>query len=869
MSNDFKLLHNGTGQTDRMPDALRDDYVLIDERSLKDFVCQMAEFARGVNYYNSRNEVDGNWCAFFEEIYDYDNKEARFSSIDDFKDKASLSPHLTLFLAFLKLFEIVQRDLNGLGKKHLDFYYRDLLRFEPCKAVPDKLALFFELNRNASNVFIPKGTEFLVGKDKEGKPYKFASKNDLVVNSAKIDKILSFKDNSEPYVFIVTSPLLKLKDGFRCFTFNTDNIKSVEYTSPEGWQAMQQQNGERWFADDNMPEFVNYNKKHHGPGIDTDYPAIRITLNRFEKNIVTNKIKVIVSGSKDFILSNKYGRLGNTNGVLPFGINPSKGDFVKIDSVSEIPVNKRSFSSFTSDIRWKDEDVLLGDYYSTYYPGTLIDNVPENVVKTIQQLPGSPVFKRNFIQYDKNFKIKDCLQNTSDYEWKLCCDLGHGIYNYLYTIILSGRVKGLDAASVPLPPVVPKIDTMTINYGYDICLQSNQCMVYQLLPTGYNIVNEHLSVFSMEQGQIIIGVKDIAEGDVLSMYLVFENTIKDADKEHVRLTYLDNENKWQQMPKENFIIDTTNSALNDGIIYLKMPDDINIESKLLSDEGEVLLRIEFDKFSDVRLRDVKTQVVESLFVPDDRGLDKCVHLNAGSQVKQGIPVTGIKKVSQLYPSYGGCEKESDEAFNVRVSERLRHKGRAWTIWDYEHLVLEKFPQVYKVKCLPCTGVDNNGNVFECPGNVMLILFPYKDKTDNLLNPQMYESDLYRIRQFISGKCSPFINVYVRNAVFEKIKIRCSVTYKHGYDEFYCNNLLNEELKTMLSPWTNNSEELNLSKAFYRSQIVYFIEKRPYIDHIDKLEVIRGSHVFSDYDKITASKIDSVLTSDESHDINNI
>ena len=38
----------------------------------------------------------------------------------------------------------------------------------------------------------------------------------------------------------------------------------------------------------------------------------------------------------------------------------------------------------------------------------------------------------------------------------------------------------------------------------------------------------------------------------------------------------------------------------------------------------------------------------------------------------------------------------------RISERLRHKNRAITSWDYEQIILENFPEVFKVKCLNST-----------------------------------------------------------------------------------------------------------------------------------------------------------------------
>ena len=97
---------------------------------------------------------------------------------------------------------------------------------------------------------------------------------------------------------------------------------------------------------------------------------------------------------------------------------------------------------------------------------------------------------------------------------------------------------------------------------------------------------------------------------------------------------------------------------------------------------------------------------------------------------------------------------ASDAFYVRVSERLRHKARAITIWDYEHLILEAFPLIHKVKCLNHTkSVDADYNEV-LHGHVTIItihdmrqrndinqLKPYKSKAMIQLN---YDFFLKRI-----------------------------------------------------------------------------------------------------------------------------
>lgn len=56
---------NGSSQRSRTLPALLPDYAKIDERNLADLLAFAASYARLLNHYNEKNEVSGNWEAFF------------------------------------------------------------------------------------------------------------------------------------------------------------------------------------------------------------------------------------------------------------------------------------------------------------------------------------------------------------------------------------------------------------------------------------------------------------------------------------------------------------------------------------------------------------------------------------------------------------------------------------------------------------------------------------------------------------------------------------------------------------------------------------------------------------------------------------
>src|SRR4029079_18873343 len=118
----------------------------------------------------------------------------------------------------------------------------------------------------------------------------------------------------------------------------------------------------------------------------------------------------------------------------------------------------------------------------------------------------------------------------------------------------------------------------------------------------------------------------------------------------------------------------------------------------------------------------------------------------------------IKTVSQPFSSFGGNAVEPEIDFNRRVSERLRHKNRAVNLWDYEHLVLEAFPSIYKVKCLPHTGRGIEAE----PGSLTLLVIPDLRKR-NKINPfQPKVSPVIRsqVAGYLRDLKSEFSTVYV-------------------------------------------------------------------------------------------------------------
>jgi hypothetical protein len=129
---------------------------------------------------------------------------------------------------------------------------------------------------------------------------------------------------------------------------------------------------------------------------------------------------------------------------------------------------------------------------------------------------------------------------------------------------------------------------------------------------------------------------------------------------------------------------------------------------------------------------------------------------------------------------------------VRTGERLKHKSRALLMWDYERLVLERFPSVFKVRCLP----QDAG-----PLVVVLPSLAGEDQLGYVTGPTLHAIELERIRAFLQERASPFARLTVRNASYEGIQVRCTVRFKRGVHPGEGQRRVHRALFDYLSPWS--------------------------------------------------------------------
>jgi hypothetical protein len=432
------------------------------------------------------------------------------------------------------------------------------------------------------------------------------------------------------------------------------------------------------------------------------------------------------------------------------------------------------------------------------------------------------------------------------------------------------QALGSWAAQAPVKPYLPVISSLYLTYAatsgpIDLTNGSDRdARLFHVGPfgvaeqdfpiagaSGHFLVPPFRSAGGADNvGEWYIGIRNL--GPRQSVNVLFQllegTTVPTLSKpqEHVEWSYWAG-NRWVKF-EDRDIRDSTLQLIRSGIITFVIPADAASDKGILP-HGFVWLRASVTEKAGAvcSVLSVIAQAMQATFLPQGNAPDFLDYpLPAGSITKAKEPNAQIKKISQPYPSFGGRQTESSDKFYLRSSERLRHKGRAVTIWDYEHMVLEAFPQLYKVKCLNHTRIEDNPDASLAihnesqPGYVAVVTIPnLVGRNDtNPLKPYTSQTLLSEIQHFlktrVTGQLVPaHVNVTVCNPLFEEVFIDFALQLRAGFDDFtFYRQQLQVEITRFLSPWAFSGQgDVQFGGRIPKSVLINFIEERPYVDFI--------------------------------------
>ncbi len=191
------LQRPGTNQAERAHPALQPDQLKLLELEPEDWIIFAFNFSKHVPFFETKfpDRIVGTWKLFFEELLEEEAvptkgslaysqlKEKLQRKLKTIAESGEMQPHLGLMLTFFKLMDVPKKTFNQLPKRHLDFYYKEILQFKKKPIIPDKVNLVFEVaNHTAPKV--PKGTGITGVKDNFGKAIRYLTSTDFFPNQA-------------------------------------------------------------------------------------------------------------------------------------------------------------------------------------------------------------------------------------------------------------------------------------------------------------------------------------------------------------------------------------------------------------------------------------------------------------------------------------------------------------------------------------------------------------------------------------------------------------------------------------------------------------------------------------------------------------
>ena len=376
------------------------------------------------------------------------------------------------------------------------------------------------------------------------------------------------------------------------------------------------------------------------------------------------------------------------------------------------------------------------------------------------------------------------------------------------------------------------------------------------------------------EGTLFIGIAKLEPVQNLSVLFRVAEGSEDPDgtAQAVLWSYLSNDT-WVDFKSSEILSDGTNGLLGSGIITFVMPKEMTVSEALLPGKLHwIKASVHKQTDSVPKLIAVHSQAAVARF--HDKRNDPS-HLStalpAGTIGKLMRRDSAIKSVTQPYASFGGRLPETDAAFRVRVSERLRHKWRAVSIYDYERLVLEQFPEVYKVKCLNHASVDRE----YVPGEVKIIVVPSLRNQNAVdpLRPRLSRNKLVLIKEFLDEISSDFVTIHVSSPSYERVRADFQVRFHRGRDQGLYTTQLQKDLVRFLSPWLyDDAAELKLGGRVHRSSILNFVDELEYVDFVtdfklDQLfDVDRNKEPLTNIEEAEATTSSAALVSAIDHKI---
>lgn len=428
----------------------------------------------------------------------------------------------------------------------------------------------------------------------------------------------------------------------------------------------------------------------------------------------------------------------------------------------------------------------------------------------------------------------------------------------------------------PNSPYLPQAESVTVSYRARCRIspgaEADPCgQVYQLTPFGgsWSVAAAAPPLLPPvpDRGSLLLGLAPHLRAQTLDLLfrMASEDSVPVPGDDPVTWSWLA-AGGWSELPEGSLSADGTRGLRGTGIVTLDLPaapppgsaaadllpaDRFWLRASVEDDPGRFPRTVSVLPNALVATRRPST-------VPPAATAPAAASGTPGPAVFEPLPagtitsavqdLPDVASVVQPLPSFGGRPAQVGAAYDLRLAERLRHKDRAIQPWDYERLVLERFPEVWKVAAVPAR--DAAG--CPAPGHVLLMVVAGElgNESSDPTIPRLRSELLERIRDYLARRSSPFVTLAVVNPVYVRVHVCADVVFRsvaatEEDDEpvpAAPEERLERDLVAWLSPWFYDAARAARQGRYAgKADVAEFIRSRSYVQALASLDLKHHPH----------------------------
>lgn len=854
---------------------------VLDGRSDESILSSIYDYAKLIPF-----DANSSWADLFFMAGNSPEKLAEIHANSDLTD-GTLLPQQAFLLAFLDLLKTPRVLLNHFPAAHRALYYRGLLGVSEQGPRPDSVALSFLLDSATQERFLPAGTLFDAGQDRNGAAVRYALDQSLLVNRGAwtdLRWVRPAANNTQfsltPYsrqdqlefpqqglrLFdacdgqstvttgrMVASALLAMPAGLRTITvtFASDldvaSLAVAQVSGGDTWfelTATQVSSSERELIFTLPAEAGAIASPQNLDGMTAETPLLKLGRHDGAQVPEITALVVAASGSSEVHYSTDYGvdRLDSTS--YPFGTSPLVGTGFNLMAPSWCDRSESLVLTLTP--QWIG---LPDDGFDKWYDG-YDDKPADNTEFTVQPLLVSTTGSQPL----SNMPDGTVTTPQALFEAGTDAPVAASLVIALPPMLRGSPSDGSDPADWPQwlrlelsgrdfghqdylklagtkelnPPYTPQMKSLSVSYT--VTAKNSDFAQYLLTPFGYA---DELDSDEAGQSQLYLGLTGGGAGDTLSLFWQMQS----PQALTLRWQYLSQHNQWESM--NDTVVDGTQALLESGPWSAVLPDDAASDVPQMP-RGRYWIRALItppDATADVSgypwLFGISSNsMTATLDAPQTLDTGHFLQpLPAHTVTRPVAPVPGLDGVEQPWPSTGGQPAETPVQFFERVAQRLSHRERALTWQDMASLLKTRYANVFGV-AIPSADVITR---LPAPTVQTLLVIPVNARKDNQdsVRPMFSQAHLLDMAAYLQTLASPWTSVVLANPTYRDVPITYDVTFNVNPDYGY--RKLQDLLALHYMPWTwDRQSGVALGNRLDYYGIVAWIQEQSFVVRVNDL-----------------------------------